>query len=42
MHNNRKQLTQISIGIVIVLLIIALIAFGGSWMVDTFKEMHGL
>lgn len=42
MHNNRKQLTQISISIVIVLLIIALIAFGGSWIVDTFKEMHGL
>lgn len=42
MNINRKQLTQISIGIVVILLIIAFIMFGGSWAVDTIKEMHGM
>ncbi len=37
-----KQLTRISIGFIIILFIIALVMFGGGWMVDTFKEMHGM
>ena len=42
MNISRKQLTQIGIGILVIVIIVALIAFGGSWMVDTFKEMHGM
>lgn len=42
MNFSRKQLTQIGLGIVILIIIIALLAFGGSWFVETFKEMHGM
>jgi hypothetical protein len=42
MNITRKQLTQISIGLVVIAVIVVLVMFGGSWAVDTFKEMHGL
>ncbi len=42
MNISRKQLTQIGIGVIVILIIVALIAFGGSWIVETFKEMHGM
>lgn len=42
MNFSRKQLTQIGLGIVIVIILITLVAFGGNWFVETIKEMHGM
>lgn len=42
MNITRKQLTQIGISIFVILMIAALIAFGGSWAVEAIKEMHGM
>lgn len=38
----RKQITQVSIGLAVLALLIVLVIFGGGWFIETFKEMHGL
>ena len=42
MNINRKQVTQVGIAALIVIMIIALVAVGGGVAVEAFKEMHGM
>ncbi len=39
---NRKRLTQLGIALILLVVIGLALHFGGSWAVETFKEMHGM
>ena len=39
---NRKKAIQVGLLIFTVLLILLLVYVGGGWVIETFKEMHGM
>lgn len=39
---NRKRIIQIGLVVVIIVVIMGSLHLGGPWVVETFKEMHGL